>query len=350
MKKLLILSAAALGLAVAGCSDDARYDLGNGSGEGRVMLRATLNADVAKSRAITTDDLAKDAMVWISNEKGLVRRYDGANPVPAGGITLLAGNYTAEVWAGYSVPASFDTRWFKGAEKFTVGSGSISQVTVVAALANVVASVVVEDGAREVLSDITMTVGHKTGPLEFTEDEIGQNAKGYFMMPSIDKNLAWTLKGTTSTGEEFTKTGTIENARPKTEYILTVKHDGGVTSPVGGAFITVEIQEATVVEDEFTIKAAPALSGIGFDLSQAVIAEPGKFDKKSLWIAATSFLKQVEVRCEAFTDLLGIGGNDFEIFGMEPSVESAIAANGIRWTYTTHDDTGVSEMKLTFDK
>lgn len=351
MKKLLTISVAALGLAMAGCSDDAKYDLGNGSGEGRVMLRASLNADVTKSRAITsTDELAKEAMIWISNEKGLVRRYDASNPLPAGGVTLLSGNYTAEVWAGDSVPASFDTRWFKGAEKFTIGSGSVSQVTIVAALANVVSSVVVEDGAKEVLSDITMTVGHKTGTLEFTPELIEQNAKGYFMMPSIDKDLAWTLKGTLPTGEEFSKTGTIENARPKTEYILTVKHDGGVTSPVGGAFITVEIQEATVVEDEYTINAAPAISGIGFDLSQAVIAEPGKFAKKSLWIAATSFLKKVEVRCDAFTDLLGIGGNDFEIFGMDPSLETVINEHGLRWTYTTHDDTNFSEMKISFDK
>lgn len=352
MKKLLTISIAAFGLALAGCSDDAKYDLGNGSGEGRVMIRATLNADVTKSRAITSvDELKKDAMIWISNEKGLVRRYDASNPLPAGGVTLLAGNYTAEVWAGDSVPASFDTRWFKGAEKFTVGDGSVSQVTIVAALANVVSSVVVEDGAKEVLSDISMTVGHKTGSLEFTPELIADgNTKGYFMMPSIDKNLTWTLKGTLSTGEEFTKTGTIENAKPKTEYILTVKHDGGVTSPVGGAFITVEVQEATIVEDEYTINAAPAISGIGFDLSQAVIGEPGKFSKKSLWIAATSFLKKVELRCDAFTDLLGIGGNDFEIFGMDPSLETVINEHGLRWTYTTHDDTNFSEMKISFDK
>lgn len=352
MKKLLTISIAALGLALAGCSDDAKYDLGNGSGEGRVMIRTSLNADVTKSRAITSvDDLKKDAMIWISNEKGLVRRFDASNPLPAGGVTLLAGNYTAEVWAGDSVPASFDTRWFKGAEKFTVGDGSVSQVTIVAALANVVSSVVVEDGAKEVLSDISMTVGHKTGSLEFTPELIADgNTKGYFMMPSIDKNLTWTLNGTLSTGEEFTKTGTIENAKPKTEYILTVKHDGGVTTPVGGAFITVEVQEATVVEDEYTINAAPAISGIGFDLSQAVIAEPGKFAKKSLWIAATSFLKKVELRCDAFTDLLGIGGNDFEIFGMDPSLETVINEHGLRWTYTTHDDTNFSEMKISFDK
>ena len=351
MKKLLTFSAALIGLAMGSCSDDAKYDLGNVSGEGRVMIRTSLNADVAKSRAITpVDELAKDAMIWISNEKGLVRRFDASNPLPTGGVTLLAGNYTAEVWAGDSVPASFDTRWFKGMEKFTVVSGSVSQVTVVAAIANVVTSVVADKGAKDVLSDITMTIGHKTGSLEFTPELIENNAKGYFMMPSIDKNLAWTLKGTLSTGEEFTKTGTIENARPKTEYILTVKHDGGVTSPVGGAFITVEIQEATIVEDEFTINAAPAISGIGFDLSQPVIAEPGKFAKKSLWVAATSFLKRAEVRCDAFTALLGIGGNDFEIFGMEPSVESAVNAAGIHWTYTTHDDTRFSELKLTFDK
>lgn len=354
MKKLLILSAAALGLAMGSCSDDAKYDLGNGSGEGRVMLRTTLNAEVTKSRAMyeTTDELNANAMIWISNEKGLVRRYNGVAEVPSSGITLLAGKYTAEVWAGDSVPASFSDRYFKGSETFTVGDGSITQVNLVGRLANVVASVTVEDGAKDVLTDITMTVGHKTGTLEYGQEAIESNTKGYFMMPSIDKNLTWTLKGIAATGEEYTKTGTIENAQPKTEYVLTIRHNGGVSAEVGAAFITVEVVEKPVeeVEDEFNIMAAPSISGIGYEINNPVVGEPEQFTKKSVWIAATSFLKQVEVRCDAFTELLGIGGNDFEIFGMQPEVETAIHTNGINWTYTTHDDTQFSEMKITFEK
>lgn len=351
MKKLLILSAAAIGLALGSCSDDAKYDLGNGSGEGRVMLRASLDTEVVKSREFkTADQLDEEAIIWISNEKGAVRRYNGKAEIPAGGVTLLAGKYVAELWAGDSVPASFTERYFKGMEEFTVGDGSVSQVNLVGHIANVVASVVIEEGAADVLSGITMTVGHKTGTLEFNEETIGQ--RGYFMMPSIDKDLAWTLKGTTATGEEFTKSGTIAGAKPRTEYVLTVKHDTGVEAEVGAAFITVEVDENPLeeVEDEFTILSAPIISGIGFDLSKPVIGEPEKFAKQSLWVAATAFLRQVEVRCDAFDALLGIGGNDFEIFGMEPSVESAVNAAGIRWTYTTHDDTKFSELKPTFDK
>lgn len=351
MKKLLILSAAAIGLALGSCSDDAKYDLGNGSGEGRVMLRASLDTEVVKSREFkTADQLDEEAIIWISNEKGAVRRYNGKAEIPAGGVTLLAGKYVAELWAGDSVPASFTERYFKGMEEFTVGDGSVSQVNLVGHIANVVASVVIEEGAADVLSGITMTVGHKTGTLEFNEETIGQ--RGYFMMPSIDKDLAWTLKGTTATGEEFTKSGTIAGAKPRTEYVLTVKHDTGVEAEVGAAFITVEVDENPLeeVEDEFTILSAPIISGIGFDLAKPVIGEPEKFAKQSLWVAATAFLRQVEVRCDAFDPLLGIGGNDFEIFGMEPSVESAVNAAGIRWTYTTHDDTKFSELKLTFDK
>lgn len=69
MKKLLILSAAAIGLALGSCSDDAKYDLGNGSGEGRVMLRASLDTEVVKSREFkTADQLDEEAIIWISNE------------------------------------------------------------------------------------------------------------------------------------------------------------------------------------------------------------------------------------------------------------------------------------------
>ncbi len=354
MKKILILSMAALGLALGSCSDDSKYDLGNGSGEGRVMLRTTLNTDTQKaikSRSIkTTDELDQEAMIWISNEKGLVRRYNGKNEIPAGGVTLLAGNYVAELWAGDSVPASFDHRYFKGIEEFTVGNGTISQVNLVGHIANVVASVKIEDGAADALSDISMTVGHKTGSLEFAGETLG--LKGYFMMPSIDKDLAWTIKGTTADGSEFTKSGTIADAKPRTEYVLTVKHDPGVPDEIGAAFITVQVDENPLeeVEDEFTLLAAPSISGIGFDLSKPVIGEPEKFTTKSVWVAATAFLSKMEVRCDAFATLLGVGGDDFEIFGMEPSVESAINAAGVRWTYTTHDDTKFSELKLSFDK
>ena len=92
-------------LSFSSCSDD--FDYGTGEGEGRVLLRPLLDSDVeVKSRAGVTDDaLANEAIIWISNAKGPVRKYKGISQVPAEGLWLASDSYVAEVWAGDSVPA-----------------------------------------------------------------------------------------------------------------------------------------------------------------------------------------------------------------------------------------------------
>ena len=55
-------------------------------------------------------ELAAKTTIWISNSKGVVRKYNGIDEVPVGGFPLLTGSYVAEAWAGDSVPASFTDR------------------------------------------------------------------------------------------------------------------------------------------------------------------------------------------------------------------------------------------------
>lgn len=134
MKKKNIFFACAASLAMlsfSSCSDDINYGT-PGDGEGRVFLRPQLNSDVkVESRAILTDDeLAENAIIWISNAKGAVRKYTGLGNIPAGGVSLVSDNYVAEVWAGDSVPASFDHRYFKGREPFAIQAGRTVEVAV----------------------------------------------------------------------------------------------------------------------------------------------------------------------------------------------------------------------------
>lgn len=138
MKKIhLYMAGAALMALTAACSEEQF----NVDGEGQLVLRASVNSDMTVVSRATEDELAENCMVWISSEKGLVRRYNSLSEVPSEPIDLVTGHYVAEAWTGDSVSASFDKRWFKGREEFDVAAGQTAQVDLVCRIANVAASV-----------------------------------------------------------------------------------------------------------------------------------------------------------------------------------------------------------------
>ncbi len=361
MKQKIFFGIALTGvLALSSCADDYYFD--SQSGEGRVMLRTVLNSDLeVKSRsAETVDELAKSAKIWISNSKGVVRKYNGIDNVPAAGITLVSDNYVAEVWAGDSVPASFDTRQFKGTESFTVTKGSTSQVEVECKIANSVVEINYNDGVSDLISNPEVTVGHQAGSLTYTGFDAA-NTPGYFMMPSFDKNLAYTLTATNiTTGEAVTLTGVIENAKPATKYVLNVKHEGGTTSTeFGGALINIQVDETEIEKnDRIEICAAPTVKGIDFDLATTVAGKSGSIDTKKLWITATTPLKNLTVSCPEFAQILSMNATSFDMVNLSTKVSSQLASLGLSGTFYNHtDDESLSEAEqqcqeaaLSFDK
>lgn len=76
----------------------------------------------------------------------------------------------------------------------------------------------------------------------------------------------------------------------------------------------------------------------------------GELPRRSLWIAAATGLTEVVVKSDAFATIAGLGGEDFELFGMSDNIKSVLEAAGINFTYETHADTGFSELKLNFEK
>lgn len=353
MKKKNIFFACAASLTMlsfSSCSDDINY--GNpGDGEGRVFLRPQLNSDVkVESRAILTDDeLADNAIIWISNAKGAVRKYTGVGNVPAGGISLVSDNYVAEVWAGDSVPASFDHRYFKGREPFAVQAGRTAEVTVECRIANSVVAVEYEPAVDDVLTDYTMTVGHKAGELTFNGRE-DEGRPGYFMMPSFDKNLTCTLTGKKTDGSDFTYTRVIEDAKPCTKYLVKVKHGGPVEDEIGGALISIEVDDTEIeVEDVVEIYSAPTVEGTNFDITKPVMGQEGQLTEKKVWIKSTKGFKDLVVSCPGFSTLLGISGDDFEVFGMADNVKQALEAKGFSYQHFTHEDSDFEEIKIVFD-
>lgn len=343
MRKLYIAGAVATGLMLtASCSDNHDYDL---QGEGKLMLSASFSNDVkVASRATLEEELSESTIIWISSTKGLVRKYEGLQNLPADGIKLLGGNYVAEAWAGDSVSASFDAKYYKGRAPFTITSGT-TRVELPCRIANVVASVDYSENLDGVLSDYTLTVGHSRGSLEFVGQE---QRKGYFMMPSGSKNLNWTLSGKLADGSVFSKDGTIENVQPATEYVMHVTYTPS-SSDNGGAFINIVIDETTIdSEDEILITVAPDIMGTSFDIKQGITGQPGMFDKKSVYITASSALKNVILDSQLLT--ASIGGNDIDLMTAEESVCDALKASGIEWFYVYNEAKDISNMKINLNE
>jgi hypothetical protein len=358
MKKYITYCASLLAItALSACSDTFNFSE-EGDGEGRVMIKATINSDVVvKSRAgETNDELAASTKIWISNSGGAIYKYNGISEVPAAGVTLLSGNYIAEAWAGDSVSASFDSRYFKGREEFTITKGSATQVNIDCKIANSLVSVEYSDKIAELLTDVTLEVGHdaSTGtrnPTVTFDANTAAGAKAYFMMNSRSKDLIYTLRGKLiSTGKDFEYSDTIINAKPATEYHLTVKHTDQQPDEIGGAWITIEVDETEVeVEDTIEITSAPSIAGYNFDLDEAYAGLVGELSRRSLWIKSVTAIESVELRSDAFQYIENLGGNDFELFGMSDNIRSIVEGAGINYVYTTHDDSDFSEMKLNFE-
>ena len=344
--KIISLAIAAIGLtAVTGCDDAWNYGEDNG-GEGNVAITTTVRSDVqVASRAITGQELSDKLVLWISNDKGLVRNYEGESNIPSS-IALTSGRYTAQAWTGDSVAASFDAKCYKGSTGFNIEAGKTTAVDLVCKIANVVASVKYDESVADALSDYTLTVGHHYGTLTFEGDD---TRKGYFMMNPYAKDLEWTLSGKLADGSEFTKSGTIADAKPATEYVLNVKYTTS-SDEIGGGYFTIEIDETEiVVEDEIVITVAPIIKGLGFDISQPLTKEAGQVGRRSLFITASSEMTSVMLDCDLFTSLIGMGGSDFDLMAMTDEVRAAMEAKGINFVYTYFADQEASSMKINFE-
>ena len=345
MKKILFYGAL-LAMPVITLLSSCSEDKDEFRGEGRVFINTAISSDVKVVSRDASEDLASSCIVWISSEKGLVRKYEGINNVPADGIKLVGGRYIAEAWAGDSVSASWDARYYKGRQEFTVTSGDVT-VNLQCKIANVLASVKYAASVDEALSDYKMTVSHDRGSLTF---EGKDERVGSFMMPSTDKNLAWKLEGKDFKGNAFVKEGVIENVQPAHQYVLNVKYTPS-SSSVGGGFLTIEVDDTEVViEDEITIVSAPQISGYNFDIDQQIVGEAGNVGRYSVIVAGATELKSVILASADLASLLAISGNDVDLLNMTDDVKNSLDAKGLDFIYTYDAENDLSTLKVNFEE
>lgn len=344
MKKInLYIAGTAIMLLVGACAEE-KFDT---AGEGSLALRTSVNTDMTVISRATDAELAQNCMVWISNSQGLVRRYNAGEELPSR-IPLLTGHYVAEGWTGDSVPASWDKRWFKGMSEFDIAKGQTAQVELTCKIANTAVTVDYQEGIEEVLTDYTLTVGHAGGSLIF---EGRDTRRGYFMMPSKDKNLTYELKGTAIGGKDFSFSGVIENAAPATEYALHVTYTPKEQS-IGGAYFTITVDEHEItVENQVEIIPAPRFSGYDFDIDNAITAEKGLVGRRTVYVTSPTKITGLKLTSDLFTGISTLGGyNDFDILAMSADGLAGINAAGINHTYSYDEDADATVIQLNFEE
>lgn len=314
MKKTykIVLSLLAIIGAFTSCSNEG---LGE-NGEGQVNLVASLDNDVKVVSRATGEDIAaltQDFRLYVYSSKGLIRKYHSQDELPTEGLMLVSGDYEADIWAGDSTAASYTHKYFVGKQKFTISKGSSETVNVVGKIQNTVASVAFPESLKEALPDAKITIGTSAGTLDFDYSN-AETAKGYYMLPTSEKTLTWTLTGTSANGQAVSKTGKVENAKGATEYQFNIKYDPKKPGEIGGGAITVTVDETEIeVTENVTLTAAPKISGSGFDLSQPVFSSAANFTSKiSLYVTAATKLTNIKFTCEnasAWEAATGLAGS-----------------------------------------
>lgn len=346
-------------MALCSCSDEIPYDTGDG--EGRLIIKTSISNDVKGSvsrgsrAGVTDDELAAKTLIWISNSKGVVRKYNGIGEVPAQGVWLLADNYVAEAWTGDSVPASFEDKYFKAREEFSIGGGETRQLNLECKIANVVVVVDYDESVRDLVSECVFEAGHKAGKLTYEGLE-ASGKPGYFMMPSFDKNISYTFTAKNNLNDgAVTKHGAIENAKPGHKYTVHISLGDPNVSEFGGALFDIEVDETEIeVAEVIEIQMEPVITGLTHDISQPIVSTGGAFDECRLWVQSTSHIEYVEVECPEFTAYLGEGQTKFGVLSMSDEVRQKLEGYGFSYSLITHKDDPENphfeEMKLRFNE
>lgn len=349
IKSLGLLAVAASSMMLAGCSADDLF--GPRDGEGTLSLTASIGNDVKVVSRADADQLRADygesLLLWITKPgEGPVRQYNGIDNVPTDPVTLHAGSYVAEAWAGDSVAASFDKKYFKGYTPFEITNGNSTAVEVKCNIANVVVSLSFDESVDAALKTWTVTVANGEESITYEEHDA---RKGYFMMPKKADNekLTLTLEGTAPNGDAYSQTADIEAPKGGYEYKVNFSHTPGSFND-GGAFFTITVDETEiVVEDELVITLAPEIFGIDFDIAQEQAAATGEMGRKCVFISAVDRLSSLTIESANLQHYLGSSTAD--VFSLSESALARLAAAGINFMTYKNEAGEVNRVRVNFE-
>lgn len=272
-KKYICAAGAILMMATVSCVSEAPFESGQ---EGTLRLTMQIREEV-KTRAAAAYDsktLSDNCVIYIESKRGVVRKFLGLDNVPAT-VSLKPGEYVVEGWTGDSVSASFDKKFYRGYQNFTIEPGQDNAFLFVCNIANVLVAVSPES-LTQGIEDLKVTFSHSKGSLVFDAERIvdAETDRGYFMMPNADKNLNYKVEGSLKNGSPYIQEGVIPNVQRAHKYTLNLTADPSV-NPYGGGAIKISIEDEEVVTETFYIYDKPSIVAlIGddfFDLGNQIV-------------------------------------------------------------------------------
>lgn len=351
--KRLIYGLMAAGLFAAGFTQSCVSDepFGNGSGEGTLRMQLVVSSELTRAET-DEEDLTAKCLIAISQvNRGLLYKYEGVKETPEE-LRLKAGNYVAEAWTGDSVTASFDSKFYRGYQKFDIQDSDRKQIVLKCRIANVVVSIDPESVEKVGIKNWTLNVSNSRGDLTFVPEDIEK--KGYFMMPDVDKAvgdngqyvadddegfykyipLNYTLTGETADGRSFTKKGTIADAdgytRHAHDYMLKMKYNPEYEE-AGGGIIDIEIvDDALPVQEEIGLYARPTIKGVTFDIDHQIQGAATAFGRDEIF-KVSAFKSIVQLQLLTGNSELNIDNNGVDLYRANEEVLEKIKNSGITW-------------------
>lgn len=311
-------------------------------GEGELSMRLVIDSDVTRAQ-LNEQELADKCVVYISGSKGLMRKYVGLSNLPER-ETLAQGHYVAEAWTGDSVPASFDSKFYRGYQPFDVSAG-LNEVKLTCGIMNVVASIDAATIDESLIKDFSVTVENSTGSLTFDAGNY-RDAKGYFMMPFgadgvRESSLKVTVMGSNIAGDPFVKEKVITDVKSAHEYVLGVSYNPENPDPEGGGYITITVDEReNLVSDTVAIFAAPAIDGVDFDIEKQIVGNPGQFaGEKVVKVIAFNEIRSFTLQCIDMASL-NLPAQQIDLKNCTDEIKSTLNSAGITWDKTVTPVTG----------
>lgn len=354
-------------------SCNSEEDMWSGVGEGTLKLNVALNSEVdIVSKAVLSDEeqktLNENCMIYLrkgSETSGnLLEKFAGVAAFPATGYSLSAGPYSVTVIAGgnfsdenpvsekYLPYATFEKKYlYKGTAEVEVIANQPVVATVPCTVQNTLVKVNFDKSLEGILTDCAVQVSiSEENALLFAQSAETEQT-GCFLYSSNrevkDYRLGWSFTATDAEGNPFQRTGVIENVEPATLYNLTYNISiDEIDNEIGSFFLDLKVDtEPLGVRDEHVeVWRRPQIEGNGFDIAAPVAMEPGKGSTISLWINASSQIKNLEVSCD---DLDFGGSHAFDFITMTSDFENKLAEIGISAMLL---DAYERNFKLTFDE
>ncbi len=327
------------------CRDDIQEN-----GDGKLVLRMSIAVPETSSpdnaAAIDSKMLADSCRVRIYGSKSLVRYYKGLDNMPQE-LLLAAGDYRIDAVSGDSVAATFRTGYYKGSSNINIKAGSTTTGTLTCKIVNTLVTVSFTDELKEVLSDYEVTIASSAGSLVYTQQHV--DSIGYFILPSNETQLNWTITGNSDGGSVYTQSGTLQNIKPATKYALTFNYnETGYTS--GGAYFNLTVDESAIEKvEDIVIYKRPDITGDGFDITKPLAFELNAGTETVILVDASSALSSLIVSGDKM-QAMGLPANSIDLYSATEDVLSSWKNAGLSYSYTYNGNSEVSNARIVFSE